>query len=229
MDDGSSRSRFSRRPNILLHPTGPGQSRELPNPEGLYPDHPRWLPDGRIVIFGTAPGRGHRRGYLLDPKGGPPRPFTDEDVEPVRYWAIPISPDGTRVLARDAQGRVSAYRVDGGPPEPIPGLSPLDLPLEWSADGRAVFVARSREMPWRIRRHELASGRETPWTEIAPGEMAGARLSWVFLTPDGRFWAHSYSRLLIDLYAVEGVRFGHEPGPRLVVQDANDRSQGSLI
>jgi len=26
-----------------------------------------------------------------------------------------------------------------------------------------------------------------------------------------------------------GVRFGHEPGPRLVVQDANDRSQRSLI
>lgn len=35
--------------------------------------------------------------------------------------------------------------------------------------------------------------------------VAGARLSWVFLTPDGRFWVHSYSRLLIDLYAVEGV------------------------
>jgi hypothetical protein len=156
-------------------------------------------------MFGTAPGRGHRRGYLLDPKGGPPRSFTDEGVEPVRYWATPASPDGTRVLARDLQGRVNAYRVDGGPPEPIPGISPLDLPLEWSADGRAVFVARLGELSWRIRRHELASGRETPWTEIAPGQMAGARLSWVFLTPDGRFWTHSYSRLLIDLYAVDGV------------------------
>ena len=101
---------------------------------------------------------------------------------------------------------MNAYRVDGGSPEPIAGLSAPDLPLEWSADGRALFVARPGELPWRIRRHELASGRETPWTEIAPGQMAGARLSQVFLTPDGRYWVHSYSRLLIDLYVADGVR-----------------------
>ena len=188
---------------ILIHPTGPGQSRELPNPDGLRPDFLRWLPDGRIVMW--ARSSGHRRGYLLDPKGGPPRPFTDEGVEAVRYWATPISPDGSRVMARDAQGHVNAYRVDGGTPEPIPGLSASDLPLEWSADGRAVFVTRIGELPWRIRRHELATGREEPWTEIAPGQMSGVRLSWVFLTPDGRFWAHSYSRMLTDLYAVEGM------------------------
>jgi len=191
---------------ILLHPTGPGQSRELKNPEGLLFDFMRWLPDGRIIMFGTAPGRGHRRGYVLDPNGGAPRPFTDPDVEPVRYWAIPVSPDGSRVVAHDAQGRLNAYRVDGGAPEPIQGISPLDLPLEWSADGGALFVTRLGELPWRIRRRELASGRETPLTEVAPGQLAGARLSWVFLTPDGRFWVHSYSRLLTDLYAADGVR-----------------------
>jgi len=190
---------------ILLHPTGTGPSRELPNPEGLVLDAPRWLADGRIVMFAGKPGQGLRRGYVLDPRGGPPRPFTDEGVEAVRYWTIPASPDSTRVVARDAEGSVSAYRVDGGPPEPIAGLSPLDLPLEWSADGRALFVARQGELPWRIRRHELATGRETPWTEIVPGQVAGARLSQVFLTPDGRSWTHAYSRLLVDLYMADGM------------------------
>ena len=191
---------------ILLHPTGPGQSRELQNPEGLRFDFLRWLPDGRIVMFATVPGLGHRRGYVLDPAGGPPRPFTDPDVEPVRHWAIPVSPDGTRVVAHDLQGRLNAYRVDGGAPEPIEGISPLDLPLEWSADGGALLVARLGELPWRVRRHELASGRETPLTEIAPGQVAGVRLTQVFLTPDGRSWVHSYSRLLSDLYVADGVR-----------------------
>jgi hypothetical protein len=88
---------------------------------------------------------------------------------------------------------------------PIPNLSPLDVPLEWTADGRALFVARAGELPWRIRRHELATGRETPWIEVAPGQMAGARLSQIFLSPDGRYWVHSYSRMLVDLYAATGV------------------------
>ena len=190
---------------ILLHPTGTGSSRELPNPDRLVFNFARFLPDGRIVMFASKPGQGLRRGYVLDPEGGPPRPFTEEGVEAVRYWAIPISPDSTRVVARDTKGRVSAYRIDGGAPESIAGLSPLDLPLEWSADGRALFVARQGELPIRIRRHELATGRETPWTEVAPGQLAGARLSQVFLTPDGRSWVHAYSRMLDDLYVADGM------------------------
>ncbi len=35
--------------------------------------------------------------------------------------------------------------------------------------------------------------------------VAGLRLSWVYITPNGRFWIHSYSRLLTDLYTVEGL------------------------
>jgi Tol biopolymer transport system component len=191
---------------ILLHPTGPGASKELPNPEALDPVDMRWLPDGRILMFGSPAGAGLRRGYVLDPKGGPPRAFTPEGVEPARYWATPVSPDGTRVVARAPDGLAYAYPVDGGTPEPLRTLGPDDLPLEWAADGRALFITRAGGFPWRIRRHEIATGRETPVTEVAPSQVAGARLSWIFITPDGRYWAHSYSRLLIDLYLVEGVR-----------------------
>jgi hypothetical protein len=138
---------------------------------------------------------------VIDPRDGrPPRPFTPESVEPVRWWLIPASADGARILARDAEGRLNAYRIDGGAPEPIEGVSPLDTPLGWTADGRALLVARYGELPWNVRRHELASGRETPWTEVAPSQLAGARLSQLFFTPDGRYWAHSYSRLLTDLH-----------------------------
>jgi eukaryotic-like serine/threonine-protein kinase len=191
---------------IVLHPTGPGESKELPNPESLNLVYLRWLPDGRIVMFGSPTGPGHRRGYVLDPRSGPPRPFTPENVEPVRYWATPVSPDGTRVVARDSEGRVNAYPVDGGAPEPFRTLKRDDLPLEWSADGRALLVASVDGPPWRILHHEIASGRESPVTDVAANQVAGARLSWIFITPDGRYWAHSYSRLLMDVYLAEGVR-----------------------
>jgi hypothetical protein len=117
-----------------------------------------------------------------------------------------VSPDGTRIVARSPEGLVNAYPVDGGTPEPLGTLKPDDVPLEWSADGRALFVTRAGGFPLRIRRHELATGRETAVTEVAPSQIAGARLSWVFITPDGHHWAHSYSRLLLDLYVVEGIR-----------------------
>jgi hypothetical protein len=192
---------------LVLHPTGPGAPKELPNPEQLETSHLRWLPDGRIVMFAHSAERGLTRGYVLDPRtDAPPRAFTDEGIEPVRFWSIPASPDGKRVVARDAQGRVSAYRVDGGPPEPIAGLSPLDVPLEWTADGHALFVGRYGELPWRVRRHEIATGKETLLTEVAPAQLAGSRLSQLYLTPDGRYWVHSYSRLLIDLYEASGIR-----------------------
>jgi eukaryotic-like serine/threonine-protein kinase len=192
-------------PRILLHPTGPGQTRELPNPEGI--DYPgmKWLSSGRIVAFGAA-ARGRMRGSVIDPADGSHRPFTEEGVEPVRFWSIPVSPDGARVVARDSEGRVNAYPVDGGSPVPIDGLSPLDVPLEWSSDGRALFVAKRGEASWKIRRHELASGRETAWTEITPAQPGGIRLSQVFITPDGRYWVHGYSRLMTDLYLAEGLR-----------------------
>ena len=125
----------------MLHPTGPGETKELPNPESLDLVFIRWLADGRMVMFGAPAGAGLRRGYVLDPKGGPPRPFTPEGVEPTRYWATAVSPDGTRVVARDPSGVVSAYPVDGGAPEPFRTLKRDDLPLEWTADGRALLVA----------------------------------------------------------------------------------------
>jgi hypothetical protein len=192
---------------LVLHPTGTGSSRELPNPDQIEPEQPRWLPDGRIVMFARAAGQRLRRGFVLDPRtDARPRAFTEEGVEPVRYWTIPASPDGRRVVARDLEGRVAAFPIDGGAPEPIAGLGADDIPLEWTADGRALFVARQGELPWRVRRHELAGGRDTPWMEVAPGQVAGARLSMLFLTPDGRYWAHGYSRMLVDLYEATGLR-----------------------
>jgi hypothetical protein len=50
-----------------------------------------------------------------------------------------------------------------------------------------------------------ATGRSAAWTEIRPRESAGLRLSGIYITPNGRYWVHTYSRLLTDLYTVEGL------------------------
>jgi hypothetical protein len=84
-------------------------------------------------------------------------------------------------------------------------MSDDDEVLQWTEDGRALYVGHRVGPVWEIHRLDLQTGQETPWTEIAPREIAGLRLSRVYLTPNGRFWVHSYSRLLIDVYVVEGI------------------------
>ena len=65
---------------VMLHPTGAGKTRELPNPETLLFDTAAWLPDNRrVVLFGQQAGK-PGRGYVQDIEGGAPRPFTAEGV-----------------------------------------------------------------------------------------------------------------------------------------------------
>ena len=59
----------------------------------------------------------------------------------------------------------------------------------------------------RIDRLDLATGRREPWKEILPADATGVvRVSSVFLAPDGSFYVYAYSRVLSNLYLVEGLK-----------------------
>jgi dipeptidyl aminopeptidase/acylaminoacyl peptidase len=191
---------------ILLHPTGTGQSREVPNPDRLVIDAARWLPDGRRIILVGQSATRRPRAYVMDVAGGLPRPFTPEQIEQVRWWALPLAPDGSKVILRSPEGQVVAYRIEDGAAEPVPGLAEGDVPVQYAADGRSLFVGRFDTGTWHVRRVDLATGRSTAVREIRPPDVAGLRISLFTLTPDGRYYTHSYSRLLTDLYVVEGIR-----------------------
>ncbi len=193
---------------VLLHPTGAGSSRQLPNPQKLLFDIAVWLPDSRrVVMFGQVPGQ-PSRGYVQDIDGGPPRPFTKEGsrVSPVSWWRLPVSPDSTRVIARNDKGIPTIFHIRNGDTEPIAGLRPDDLPVQWLADGNAILVARGGGLPWIVERLDLATGRRTPAYEVRARDAAGLRLSILAPSTDGSHWAHSYSRLLSDLNIVKGLR-----------------------
>ena len=194
---------------VFLHPTGAGQTRELPNPQNLVVDTVAWLPDSRhLVMFGQPPGQ-TSRGYVQDIDGGAPRPFTPEGVGMhaiQRWWDMPVSPDGKRVIAQNDEEKPASYDLSSGVSEALPGLQPNDVPMVWSNDGRELLVAHGNGLPWIVDRVDLATGRRTHALEIRAHDAAGLRLSTLAVSADGRHYVHSYSRLLTDLFIVEGLK-----------------------
>jgi eukaryotic-like serine/threonine-protein kinase len=192
---------------LFVHPTGPGTSRELPDPEKILFSVAGWLDNTHVIGFGGKAGD-HSQGFVQDVNGGPPRRFTPEgaDATSTRWWTLPVSPDGTRVVGADEHARTMIYRVSGGAPEPVQNLKADDIVVQWTADGRGLLVAHGDGLPWVVERLDLASGQRTPAVTIRAHDPAGLRLSVIGVSRDAKYWVHTYSRLLSDLYVVDGLK-----------------------
>jgi len=59
---------------------------------------------------------------------------------------------------------------------------------------------------WTIERQDLATGQRTPAATIRAHDPAGLRLSVFAISPDAKYYVHSYSRLLSDLFVVDGLK-----------------------
>ena len=192
----------------ILTPVGAGEPRSLPNESGLsYESYPSWLPDNRRFAFiGRLPGKGPQ-GFVQDIEGKTQRAFTPEGVT----WAsrasgsFPVSPDARYAALLDPSGRAMRWPIEGGQPAEIPGLRSDETPLTWTEDGRALFVLEPG-FPFAVSRVDLASGKRAPWETIHPSDVAGSRLAILVLSANGKYWALSMSKLMTDLYVIDGLR-----------------------
>ena len=122
-----------------------------------------------------------------------------------------VSPDG-REIAGLSNGHNWIYRADGaGRPRLIKGALPDDLLVEWSSDGRAIYVRGAEYQPLTLYRLDLATGRREEWKKLAPPDLTGflgygpsVRGLGVSLTPDGRFYAYTYLTDLNRLVLIDG-------------------------
>jgi Tol biopolymer transport system component len=188
---------------LVLLPTGAGEPRTLPA-HGLQMTRAHWFPDGkRILLNANEPDRGVRL-YVQDIAGGNVRAISPEGY---RTFLRCISPDGRFVTVRGPDLKLYLYPVEGGEPTPIPGVTTDDWPAGWSADSRSIFVYRRREIPAKVDRLEIATGRRELWRELKPDDSAGiASIAPVLPTPDGRAYVYGYFRTLSDLYLAQGLK-----------------------
>jgi len=190
---------------FALLPTGSGNPVDLKT-EGLSElSCGNLFPDGRRVLV-CASESGHvGRLYQVPIEGGTPKPISPEGFS-IKGFGNSISPDGRFVAAIDAQKRAWILPTDGGDGKPIAGMEPGEVPLQFSSDGRSLYLLRGGEVPGKIWRLDLATGKRDFVMELTPADPAGVTsLEAVAITPDGRSYAYSYHNNLSDLYLVDGL------------------------
>ena len=189
---------------IELYPTGPGQTRQLPC-KGMNCYFPYFFPDGaRIAFIGVEPGRGPKI-FVTATDTMAPKPISPEGVAFTTMLAI--SPDGKSVAALGVDAKPAIFPAGGGLPRTIPGTDVLDVPMRWTADGSFVYISRAAGPKTVLSKVDIASGRRTVVRELVASDPAGVQgILRVYPTPDGRYCAFSYVRVLSTLFEVEGVK-----------------------
>jgi len=188
---------------LVLLPTGAGETKTLKNGlEGFRGGG--WLPDGKRVVF-MATEKGHRsRIYVQDVEGGAARPITPERTV-LRAGMRPVSPDGKLVFGMHGAGRASLYPIEGGEALPVAGLEAGEALVQWSADGRSLYVHKFQEVPNKVLLLDPMSGTRRPWSEISPPESVSI-LPQLLFARDGKSYVYGTQRVLSELYLIEGLK-----------------------
>ncbi len=190
------------RHQIVLLPMGAGEARRL-EPSGMTYHWGGWFPDGQRIHFAAnEPGRGLRV-WVQDLAGGKPRSITPEGVARLGR----VSPDSKWYAGGDPQGRLTLFPVEEGEPRPVPGVEPGFFPIRWSSDGRLLYGGYQEELPARIYRVDIATGRKEVARQLLPSDPAGIiSFGSAAISADDKAYAYTYIRILSDLSLVEGLK-----------------------
>jgi hypothetical protein len=189
--------------HLVLIPTGIGEPRRVPC-EGLA-ELLWWsfFPDGkRLFVLGSGPDAATRA--LIVPLDASPASAV---ASTAIAWPAILTPDGRSFASPDLSDRILLHPIDGGEAVPIAGAAAGEFPMEFSPDGRYLYVYPRGRTSVTIERIEVATGERTPWIEIHPADGAGILdIFPVWITPDGEHYAYSYRRCLSDLFLVVAAK-----------------------
>jgi serine/threonine protein kinase len=196
----------TRPQQLVIAPTGAGETRTLDPGPIIHYSRAVWVPSGQRVVIAGRDAADVTRLYAQDVAGGPPSPFTGDDVILAKLGR-PVSPEGRRVVAFAPDGLPAIYPLDGGEPRSVPGLTEYDVPVAWTPDGRELIVVRYADYALAgVGRVDVQSGRTRPWQGIGrlPSALWGE--TRLLVAPDGESYAYGYVRRMGDLYLSSPLR-----------------------
>jgi len=89
--------------------------------------------------------------------------------------------------------------------EPLP--TPRDGVIRWSPDGCSLLVVVTEEVPARVERLEVATGKREPLRTIGPADLAGVlNVGPLVFANDRESYAYACCRIVSHLFLVEGAR-----------------------
>jgi hypothetical protein len=202
---------FVRGPEIparhALVPTGAGQ----PVPLALGGERfvsAVFLPGSEprlVVTLGESPDRGHLE--LVTPAGrrslGISPGFTPGDAA--------VSADGSAIAYGTAFGtgarEVTLCSLEKLSCRKLP-LAAEGTPIQWSDDGRYLYLRDHGEIPVRVTRYEIATGIRTDWLALGSEDPASViGIGRIVLSRDGRSYAFNPREVQdSSLFVIEGLR-----------------------
>lgn len=194
------------RDELLLHPTGFGESRTIRIPGGARAEWACFHPDGRRLFVVTSSPERPRRLHLLTLASGEMELLWDEPVtfEPIR--GLPVSVDGDWLVLRREDGGAVLFSCRERSSQPLAELGREDIPLAFDRSGESLFVTRLERSGRRIERLDLQTGARTHWRDVAPPDRSGVYFVGApVITRDGETMAFSYLRALDELHLVLGL------------------------
>jgi Tol biopolymer transport system component len=191
-------------PFILL-PTGAGEPRQITHDHINHLDG-TWFHNGNRILFeGNEPGH-NIRDFILDVGSGQTRPVTPEGIS-----GTLLMPDGKNVLVRDDTDNWVLWPLDGARRRRVAGLLVSDVPVQWSADGKALYLTtRDPADAFPKRRmymFDLATGKRRLVGSYGVADLTGVRgFIPVLFSRDGKSYMYAYVQDQGELYTVSGLR-----------------------
>ena len=201
---GSGLSPCPRRHSLFCCPAEPATPQQITH-DSLYHSWARWLPDSQGHCLHRQAGRSRRAHLFCRSRStASATPISPEGIDPL---VLALAPDGSQVAGVGSDGNAYLYSLTGGPTKAVSGFLPSEQPIEWSADGKSLYVYQPASFPPRSISSIWPPVNEPYGAALAPADPAGvSQIGPIVMTPDGTSYIYGYHRTLSDLYLVEGLK-----------------------
>ena len=189
------------KPQVVLLPTGAGETRTLPRGQADDVAYVNWLPGSQRLLL-SAYENGKPRVFTQDINGGLPQPISPPGMD---LCGRPLTPDG-RYCQGCSKGKQFLIPVAGGDPRVAQGLGRGEEVIAFSPDSRFAYVQDLQSLPARVDKVDIATGARSEWRKFQPSNLAGITgLGPILLSPDLGAYAYNYESIISDLYTLDGA------------------------
>lgn len=188
---------------LVLLPTGVGEPETLLDTK-FDVNEAGWMPDGKAVVYAGVGTGGSSRVYYLDLQTRTPRAITPEG-----FYGTLATPDEKFVLVHDRANQCWFYPISAGEPKSLPlTLGRNEFILNFLDHSRSILLLATKpNATAQVFRVDVDSGHRELWKEITPPDPSGVQnIASVAFSADGKSYAYSISRMISDLYVVDGLK-----------------------